>query len=241
MRYAALALLLFGCASAPPPVGSTEPQLHPPDDRAVRRQLAGHLQRVRECLPIGRAGLVDVALVVLPDGSVGDARVTRDTSALRAVAPCMRQRMRSLRFDPPPSQAVRFRHRFTACAFGSDLACQLGPVVDDTGARVRPALEEAFRALHERRAECLAAHPDERAILEVELTVVDGKLTSGWVRRAEPATSPLRRCGVGPLLGAELAGVTDAKLVATLGLGLADVPSRSYDGRPPAGTQRAAR
>ncbi len=214
----------------PPP--SAEPSRQSPDDRAVRRQLAGHLQRVRECLPIGRAGLVDLELTVRTDGSVTGARVTRDTSTLRAVAPCMEQRMAALRFDPPPSRPTRFRHRFTACAFGSDLACQLGPVVDPEGRRVRPAFEEGFRSLHDRRAECLAEHPDERAILEVEVHVRNGKVTSGWVRRAQPAGSPLRECGVGPLLGAELADVGDAKLVATIGVGLADVRSRSYDGRP---------
>lgn len=240
MRSLASLLLILGCAASPVPP-SAEPALRAPDDRAVRRQLAGHLHRVRECLPIGRAGLVDLELTVRTDGSVSDARVTRDTSTLRAVAPCMRQRLAALRFDPPPSRPTRFRHRFTACAFGSELACQLGPVVDPEGRRVRPALEEAFRALHERRADCLAKHPDERAILEVELDVRAGKITSGWVRRAEPAASPLRECGVGPLLGAELEGVGDVKLLATVGVGFADVRSRSYDGRPPAGTQRAAR
>lgn len=231
MRASLLALaLLAGCARPAAPAPASAPPL--PDDDAVRRQLAGHLLRVRECLPVGRAGLVDIALTVLPDGSVANAAVLRDTSALRQVAPCMRQRMAALRFDPPPSAPTRFRHRFTACALGTDLACELGPVVDPEGRRVRPALAEGLRSLHERRAECLAKHPTERAIVDLEVQVDEaGKVTSGTVLRMEPPSSPLRECAVGPLLGAELE-VRRARLRATIGVGLAPARSRTWSGRP---------
>ncbi|MBO6938399.1 MAG: hypothetical protein JJ863_25750 [Deltaproteobacteria bacterium] len=225
--------LLLGCASNPPPTSTAVRGLRAPDDAAVRRQLAGHLPRIRECLPVGRSGLIDFELTVLPDGSVANAKVTRDTSMLRKVTPCMRHRLAALRFDPPPSSATRFRHRFTACALGTDLACELGPVVDPEGRRVRPSLEEGLRSLHDRRAECLARHPEERAILDVEVAVDgQGKVMSGTVLRVEPAGSPLRECAVGPLLGAELDEVRDARLRATVGVGLAAAESSTWAGRP---------
>ncbi len=225
-------VLLAGCASATPTPQATAPELRSPDDAAVRRQLAGHLPRIRECLPIGRSGLIDFELTVLPDGTVANAKVTRDTSTLRQVSPCMRQRLAALHFDPPPSGPTRFRHRFTACALGTDLACELGPVVDPEGRRVRPSLEEGLRSLHDRRAECLARHPDERAIVDVEVAVDgQGKVMSGTVLRVEPAGSPLRECAVGPLLGAELTEVRGARLRATVGVGLAPAESRTWAGR----------
>jgi len=230
-----LSILGFGCIGpqTAAPASSAEPASRAPDDAAVRRQLAGHLPRIRECLPVGRSGLVDFELTVLPDGTVANAKVTRDTSTLRRVAPCMRQRLAALHFDPPPTGATRFRHRFTACALGTDLACELGPVVDDEGHRVRPALEEGLRSLHDRRAGCLARHPDERAIVDVEVRVDGrGKVMSGTVLRVEPPGSPLRECAVGPLLGAELDDIREAALRSTVGVGLAPARSRTWAGRP---------
>jgi hypothetical protein len=208
--------LWIGCA----PAGSTVVMRPPapelshaaPGSGAVARQVETHLQRVRGCYDEARAetrelsGLVDTRFVIGTDGHVHDVQIERDTSGHPSLAACIESRLSGLFFDPAPTEDREQAHAFVLCAPGVDF-CGLGPVttVDGHAHHEGSALAAVLgdRARDMRRCAAELAPPGTSAVVSVELTVEpDGRIMGGRVRETLPAESSLRRCAVGPLLGA---------------------------------------
>ena len=199
--------LAFGCAQ---PLSNQATTVLP--ERAVQRQLRGHLERASGCLDEAQdrsraaSGWVEVDFRITPAGRLDDVRVEGHASDPLLVL-CVRSRVVSLYFDPAPERAVRVRRTLVLCPRGERGYCPLGEL-EAQGAS-RELRERAAAALDDRRddLERCAAGAERDAILDVELELgPDGRIMAGRLVRALPESTELRRCAVGPLLGARLTG-----------------------------------
>ena len=202
-RWAAIvAMSLAGCsvASPSPPQTGADPAA---TIRALRAQLAGHLERAHGCFaeaPSSR-GLVRYAFTIEPDGHVDGVEVAAWSEDRAALARCVRARLTSLYFSPAPPRAVRIERSFSSCVERG--VCPLGLVVDGRA----ELLESVREGLAERddELEACASHHAGTALLDVRLEVnEDGRIMAGWLAESSPSRSELARCAVGPLLGARV-------------------------------------
>jgi len=180
--------------------------------RAVRSQLAGHLERAQGCLTETRmrtpnaSGLVRYAFTIRPDGRVEDVDVDAWAAEDDLLGACVRSRMVSLFFDPAPSREVRIERTFYFCPDEEDGLCRISleGARPELIARIRDGLAERDEELEA----CAARSGDQAAVLAVRLELgEDGRIMAGRLERSVPEDSPLRACAVGPLLGAQVHGV----------------------------------
>lgn len=219
-RLALFALLLFiGCArpatTAPAPVASS-----PRDGVAgsLRAQLAGHLDRAQGCFTEARlrdpdaSGLVRYAFTIRSDGRVADVDVDAWSGDSRMLGACVRSRMSYLYFDPAPPRDVRIERTFYVCPDEDDGLCQLGLVGgdDELMQRVARGLDARTEALEA----CARTVGADDAILDVRLELgPDGRIMAGQLHRAAPEGTPMARCAVSPLLGAQVTGPAPSETV----------------------------
>ncbi len=221
-RLPALVLLLVvlgaGCAR---PGGAPVADASPRPDRvagSLRAQLAGHLDRARGCFTEARlrdpnaSGLVRYAFTIEPTGRVTDVDVEAWSGDSRMLGACVRSRMAHLYFDPAPPREVRIERTFYVCPDEDDGLCRLGLVGGDPElmTRVASGLEARTEALEA----CAREVGADGAVLDVRLELgPDGRIMAGQLHRAAPAGTPMARCAVGPLLGAEVAGPAPSETV----------------------------
>ena len=233
IALAVLVGLLAGCAGRVPADGARVPGL---EREAVRRQLRGHLARLRGCHDEAlrrdpdASAFVDVDLRIGTDGRVDELRVEGHETAGSAILPCVRSRLVHLYFDPAPRRPARVRRSYAYCAHDDGGVCRLGPVrALRAGAAASEALGRSVAARTDALSACArGAGTTAGAILDLELQVRAGRIMAGRVRRVVPEASPLRGCGVGPLLGTaveEGAAPADGSYRAVLRLLPTDPPA----------------
>lgn len=151
------------------------------------------------------SGLVHYAFTILPSGRVRDLEVDAWSADQRMLAACVQSRMVSLFFDPAPPREVRIERTFYLCPEEEGGLCRLSLA----GAN-RELLPRVLDGLAERddALEACAARSDQAdAVLDVRLELSeDGRIMAGRLERSVPEDSALRRCAVGPLLGARVQG-----------------------------------
>lgn len=208
--------LAVGCVRSAVPSASVASA-----DRAasLRRQLSGHLERARGCLSEARlrdpdaSGLVRFGFTIGTDGRVGDVSVEAWSEDERMLGACVRSRLTSLFFDPaPPSRPIRIERTFYRCPDERDGMCRLG-AARALEAELDPELLGRVSAGLAARDDALEACANQTGgaptVLDVRLELgEDGRIMAGQLNGAFPAGSPLSRCAVGPLLGAQIDGET---------------------------------
>lgn len=211
---------LLGCA----PTGSAPAATSARADiaQSLRRQLAGHLERARGCFGEARlrdpnaSGLVRLGFTIEPDGRVDDVAVeawSRDEAMLAA---CVRSRIGSLYFDPaPPSEPVRVERTFYFCPDEQGGLCRLGgarPLDAEADDALLARIDAGLSARDEQLEACAREVGGRPAVLDVRLEVgTDGRVMAGQLRDSFPSATGLRRCAVGPLLGARIEGELPAE------------------------------
>lgn len=212
VRWAAIVTMsLLGCSTATPlPVETVATASPAATVRALRAQLAGHLERAHGCFGEARlrdpssSGLVRYGFTIEPDGHVAGVEVAAWSEDREVLAGCVRARLTSLYFAPAPPRAVRIERSFSSCAQGRGL-CPLGLVVDGEGAELLESVREGLAERDDDLEACASRHTGE-ALLDVRLEVdEDGRIMAGRLAQSAPARSELARCAVGPLLGARVA------------------------------------
>lgn len=191
---------------------------------SLRRQLAGHLERARGCFGEARlrdpnaSGLVRVGFTIEPDGRVDDVSVDAWSRDEELLAACVRSRVSSLFFDPaPPREAVRVDRTFYFCPDEQGGLCRLGgarPLGGEASEDLLDRIDAGLAARDDRLEACAREIGGRPAVLDVRLEVgTDGRVMSGQLRESFPASTGLRRCAVGPLLGARVEGaLPDARM-----------------------------
>jgi len=203
-----------GCAARSAPARATQSSSE--RVRALRRQLAGHLERAEGCFTEAQlrdpnaSGLVRFGFTIEPDGRVDAVDVDAWSEDDRMLAACVRSRLVSLFFAPAPPRAVRIDRTFYSCPDARGGVCRLGAA--------RPLEAEPSRDLIDRVNAGLAERDDELetcarevggapAVLDVRLELgADGRIMAGQLMDSFPAQTDLSRCAVGPLLGARVEG-----------------------------------
>lgn len=211
---------LVGCATAEPMASARTNRAESGQldvAGSLRRQLAGHLERARGCFGEARlrdpnvSGLVRVGFTIEPDGRVNDVSVDAWSRDEEMLAACVRSRVSSLFFDPaPPSEAVRIDRTFYFCPDEQGGLCRLGgarPLAGEASEDLLTRIDAGLSARDDRLEACAREIGGQPAVLDVRLEVgTDGRVMAGQLRESFPASTGLRRCAVGPLLGAHIEG-----------------------------------
>lgn len=219
MRVGSVAMVavwvMMGCASAGRS-GAAEPS-RTETVAFLRAQLAGHLERAHGCFeeaPLrdgGEAGMVRYGFTIRPDGRVEDVAVTGHAPDGEALAACVRSRLVALYFDPaPPNHPVRIERTVVRCEDDASGVCRLGPVravADEVDPGLLTRIDEGLAARDARLRACAAEAGGGEAVFDVRLELgPGGRVMQGRVVDSVPERTELRRCAVGPLLGASVEG-----------------------------------
>ena len=152
-----------------------------------------------------------VGFTIEPDGRVDDVSVDAWSRDEEMLAACVRSRVSSLFFDPaPPSEAVRIDRTFYFCPDEQGGLCRLGgarPLGGEASEDLLTRIDAGLSARDDRLEACAREIGGQPAVLDVRLEVgTDGRVMAGQLRESFPASTGLRRCAVGPLLGARIEG-----------------------------------